>query len=143
MNSMKNTLRKIVAACMLYTDCIYSRILKFFKQANEFCSFLNGSLYELANPLWLWISGTEIVWLIYIFSVFIVQKCCVHTCMCRRLTSAGMRDTRLRVYEPWWKCLKLCSMKCWSCLGSILHLKQNCLQSSYNNLEFNTWTLPK
>ena len=131
MNSMRNASRQIVAAFMLYMDCIYSRILKFFKQANEFCSFLNGSLYELANPLWLWISGTEIVWFMCI--------------LYRRLTSA---DHALYVYlNPdveffFKKCLKLCSMKFWSCLGSILQQKKNCLQCSDTNLEFTTWPLP-
>ena len=105
--------------------------------------FLYGSFYELANPLCLWISGTEIVWFMSIFSVFIVQKCCVHTCMYRRFTSAGtcMRDIYLD--EPWCrvvkKCLKLCSMKFWSCLWSILQQKRNCLQGSDTYLEINTW----
>ena len=30
-----------------------------------------------------------------IFSVFIDQKCCVYTCMYRRITSVGMRDIRV------------------------------------------------
>ena len=84
MNSMKNTSRQIVET-MLYTDCIYMRILKFFKQAGEFCYFLNGSFHELANPLCLWISGTEIVLFMCIFlclSVRIVVH--MHTCMYRR-----------------------------------------------------------
>ena len=36
------------------------------------------------------------------------------------------------------KCLKLCSMKFSTYLGSILQQKQNCLQGSDTNLEFNT-----
>ena len=77
MNWMKNSSRQIVVA--IYTRTVYRRILKFLKQADECCYFLNGSFYELANPLCLWISGTEILWFMDIFPVCIGQKCCVHT----------------------------------------------------------------
>ena len=103
---MKNTPRQIVVA-MLYTDCIYiyKWILKFFKQTGEFCYFLNCSFYELANPLCLWISGTAIVWFMCIFSLFIVQKCCVHTFM---YCTAGARVQvcAIRVFEPRCRVLK-------------------------------------
>ena len=41
------------------------------------------------------------------------------------------------------KCLKCCSMKFWSCLGSILQQKQNCLQGSDTNLENYHMATPK
>ena len=84
---------RIIHRGMLYKDCLYRRILKFFKQADECCYFSIVFFYKLANPLCLWISDTETVWFICIFSVFIDQKCCVNTWMYRRFTSASMRDT--------------------------------------------------
>ena len=54
MNWTKNSSRQIVLS--IYIRTVYRRILKVMKQAGECCYFLNGSLYELDNPLCLWIS---------------------------------------------------------------------------------------
>ena len=67
-----------IVVTMLYMDCMYRLILKFFKQAGELCYFLNGSFYELANPLCLWISGTEIVLFMCIFCVYRSEMLCMH-----------------------------------------------------------------
>ena len=86
--------------------------------------FPNGSFYELANPLCLWNSGTEIMWFMGngYFSVSIGQKCCVLTCIhvppfheCSYARYVYMNHD----VEFLKKCLKLCSMKFWSCLESI------------------------
>ena len=82
LNLMRNTSIQIAVA-MLYTDCIYRRILKIIKQAGEFCYC---SFYELANPSCLWISGTEIVCL---FCVYRSEM----------ITSAGLSDTCRSLYE--------------------------------------------
>ena len=109
------------------------------KQAVECCYFLDGSFSELANPLCLSISDSKINCVIYEYFFCVYwSKCCVYTCMYRQFTSAGMRDTCIWTLM----CLKLCSMKVWPCLGSILKQKQNCLQGSDTNLEFNTWPTP-
>ena len=125
----------------IHEHCIYRPN----QQSGDCWYFLNGSFYELANPLCLWMSGTEVVWFMGIFSVFIGQKWCVHTFMYCRFTSAGM--CHIQVYELWCRVLKncktLCSMIFWPCLWSILKQKQNCLQGSDTSLEFNTWPLPK
>ena len=135
----------------LYTIGVYiatTIYVSFFKQAGEWhwmLLFLNGSFYELANPLCLWISGAEIVWFMGIFSVYWSE-----TVVCTFVCTA---DSRVQVYMRYtciWtrmlsfkKCPKLCSMKFWSCLGSILQYKQNCLQEYDAYSKFNTWPLPK
>ena len=98
MNRMKNTSRQIVVA-MLYMDCIYRRILKL-----NFCSFFYWfSLWVSQFFMSLNIRHRNCVIYVY-FSVFIGRKCCVHTCMYRRIMSAGMRDTC--ICEPWCRVLK-------------------------------------
>ena len=87
MNWIRNTSRQIVVA-MLYMDCIYRRNLKL-----NFCSFFYWfSLWVSQFFMSLNIRHKNCVIYVY-FSVFIGRKCCVHTCIYRRFTSAGMRDT--------------------------------------------------
>ena len=110
--------------------------------------FFKWFFYELANPLYLWISGAEIVWFIGIFLCLLVRNV---FCTVVRTPDLRVQTCRpvcaIRVDELWCKllekCLKLCSMKFRSSLGSILQQKQNYLQGSYTDLEFNTWPLPK
>ena len=77
MNWKRNVSRQIVVAV----------ILRFFKQAGNsriwMLLLFKCFVYELANPLYLWVSGTEkrmIVFCVF-FLVFIGQKWRVHTCM--------------------------------------------------------------
>ena len=147
-NWMRNSRSNIIT---LYIHGLYRWILKFFKEAGECCYFLNCSFCELANPLYLWISGTEIVWFIGIFLCLLVRNVFAQSYVppiyeCRP-AYIHVPVCAIRVDEPWCKllekCLKLCSMKIRSSLGSILQQEQNCLQGSGTNLEFNTWPLPK
>ena len=117
---MRNTSRQIVVAMLLhctYTLTVNTRqILKFFKQAGECCYFFNGSFCELANPLCLWITFTEIVWFMAIFfCVYWSEMHLVFTLV--RTANSWVQVCAIRVYEPWSrvlkKCLKLCSMKFW------------------------------
>ena len=81
LNWKRNTSKQIVVE-MLYME---------FKLADPkaenssiwSCWFINGSFYELANPLclYIWHRNCVIVPFMCIFSVFIGQKCCIHTCM--------------------------------------------------------------
>ena len=77
-----------------------------------------------------------------VFTVLIGPKSCVYTCMYRRFTSVDP-EARYMYMNPGVlkKCLKLCFMKFWACLGWILQQNLNCLQGSYTNLEFNTWPI--
>ena len=101
--------RRVVVAMFLHCICtrtVYWRILKFFKQAGEYCIFLNGSFYELANPLCLWISGTEIVWLMCIFLCLLVRNV---VCTLVSIADSRVQVSAIRVYLPW--CLVLKSVQ--------------------------------
>ena len=50
MNWERNTSRQIVVAMLLH--CIYTRTVYMrIQQEGEYCYFLNGTFYELSNPL--------------------------------------------------------------------------------------------
>ena len=144
MNWMKHNTSRQIAVAMLYTDCLYRRILKFFKQADECCYFSIVFFNKLANPLCLWISDTETVWFMCIFSVFIDQKCCVQTLECT--ADSRVQVCAIRVYEPWcWISKKVSKIVFYEMLimfGINFTTKTELFQGSHTYWEFNTWPLP-
>ena len=116
-NWMKNTSRQIVVRTLaMYTRTVYRRILiKVFQTSRWICYFLNGSFYELANPLCLWISGTSCdLWVFFLCLLVRNVVCKLH--MYCRFTSAGMRDTCIwTLMQSFKKVSKIVFYEIWSC----------------------------
>ena len=124
---------------VMYSRTVYRRILKFFsnKQVSVvifqwFCLWVSQSFMPLK------MRHRNYVIYGYFFWVFWSEILCAHL----YTAVSRVRVCSIRVHEPWCrvlkKCLKLCSMKFSTYLGSILQQKQNCIQGSDTNLEFNT-----
>ena len=117
----------------------------FFKQADKCCYLLNGYFLWVSQSLMSLNSRHRNCG--YLFCVYWSEMLCAHLYVppiheCRHMYARCVY-VNPDVEFFFKKCLKLCSMKFWTCLGSILQQKQNCLQGSDTNLEFNTWPLPK
>ena len=117
----------------------------FFKQAGKCCYLLNGYFLWVSQSLMSLNSRhRNCVIYGYLFCVYWSEALCAHLYIwsCTADSRVQAHVCVIRVCELWCrifkKCLKLCSMKFWTCLGSILQQKQNSLQGSDTNLEFNT-----
>ena len=87
MNWMRNTPRQIVVAMLLhwYKQTVYRRILV-FQTSREFTYFNVWFFLWLNQSFYIFKYQTQKLCdsFVCIFYVFIVQKCCVHTCIYRR-----------------------------------------------------------
>ena len=92
---------KLLYVSNVYTDCVQADP-KVFQTSR--CYFLNGSFYELANPLCLWISGKECVWFMgNFFCVYWSEMLCAN-CTCT--ADSRVQVCAIREYEPWYRVSK-------------------------------------
>ena len=108
MTKMTSTSRQIFVAIVWFTQTVYRRIVKFFKQHGIYVTlnffYINGSLNEWDNQLCLYISDTEIVreFYVYYFLCLFVRDVCTLIFL-PPIHGLVLYTLSIFMYEPWCK----------------------------------------